>query len=451
MKKVIVIASILVAIIALIVFNKIISRKDVLSDYAEVKKGTFEITVANSGELLAENSLDIKAPEFGQNEEDNNRGNDRRGGPGRQGGRGQQGGQSRGIDIHRMDFEILDIVPEGTVVQEGDYIAQLNKTQYDNLLKDELENIETLKSDLTMAILDTTATLTALRDEIKNQTYQVEEAEINLEQSQFEPPATIRKAQSNLDKAQRALEQKIKSYTLRARQARRKIEREKLDLADRIVLVNDLQEFLAKFTITAPSPGMVIYKKNPLGVKRKVGSRINAFDRVIATLPDLSSMISKIYVSEIEVSKVKIGQKVNITVDAFPEKAFTGSVISVANIGEKLPNSDAKMFEVQIKLDGSDPELRPAMTTWNKIIIKSIDDAIYIPLECVHTGSDSIPYVYNKNKTRQIVVLGELNDKSVIVKKGLEPGTTIYAITPEESWKFRLVGENLVANIKEGQ
>ncbi len=447
MKKVIVIASILVAIIALIVFNKITSRKGVLSDYAEVKKGTFEITVVNSGELLAENSLDITAPEIGQNEDDDrNRGADRRGGSGRQGG-----GSRRGIDIHRMDFEILDIVPEGTVVNEGDYIAQLDKTEYDNLLKDELENIETLKSDVAMKILDTAVTLTALRDEIKNQTYQVEEAEINLEQSQFEPPATIRKAQSNLDKAQRALEQKIKSYTLRARQARHQIEREKLELANKTDMVNDLQEFLARFRITAPAPGMVIYKKDRLGVKRKVGSKVNAFDRVIATLPDLSSMISKIYVSEIEVSKVKIDQKVNITVDAFPEKAFTGSVISVANIGEKLPNSDAKMFEVQIKLDGSDPELRPAMTTWNKIIIKTIDDAIYISLECVHTGSDSIPYVYNKNKTRQIVVLGELNDKSIIIKKGLEPGASIYTVTPEESWKFKLVGENLIASIKEGQ
>ena len=176
-------------------------------------------------------------------------------------------------------------------------------------------------------------------------------------------------------------------------------------------LVSDLEEFLAQFTITAPSSGMVIYKKDRNGTKRKAGSNVNPFDRVIATLPDLSSMISKVYVNEIEISKVKTGQKVNINVDAFPKKAFTGNVISIANIGEVLPNSDAKMFEVQIKVDGSDPALRPSMTTGNKIIIKTFEDALFIPSECVQAGPDSIPFVYGKNKTKEIVVLGESNEK----------------------------------------
>ena len=64
-------------------------------------------------------------------------------------------------------------------------------------------------------------------------------------------------------------------------------------------------------------------------LKEKPDQSVNPFDRVIATLPDLSSMISRTYVNEIEISKVKTGQKVNINVDAFPEKSFTGNVISI--------------------------------------------------------------------------------------------------------------------------
>jgi hypothetical protein len=159
-------------------------------------------------------------------------------------------------------------------------------------------------------------------------------------------------------------------------------------------------------------------------------------------------MISKVYVNEIEISKIKSGQKVNIKVDAFPEKAFVGSVFSIANIGEQLPNSDSKMFEVQIKVEGSDPALRPTMTTGNKIVIKTYNDAIYIPTECVQTGSDSVPFVYGKNKTKDVVILGESNEKHVLVEQGLEPGTTIYLSTPEDPDKFRLVGENLIPVIK---
>jgi len=55
----------------------------------------------------------------------------------------------------------------------------------------------------------------------------------------------------------------------------------------------------------------------------------------------------------------------------------------LANIGEQLGNSDAKMFEVLIKVDGVNPELRPAMTTYNKIVINAYEDVVYIPTECV--------------------------------------------------------------------
>jgi hypothetical protein len=223
---------------------------------------------------------------------------------------------------------------------------------------------------------------------------------------------------------------------------------EKMHLSRQIRLVDDLQNFIEKFTITAPASGMLIYKKDRNGNKRKAGSTINPFDRVIATLPDLSSMISKVYVNEIDISKVKPGQKVFINVDAFPSKAYSGSVLTIANIGEQLPNSDSKMFEVQIRIDGSDPALRPTMTTGNKIIIKTYNDVIFIPTECVQTGSDSIPFVYGKNKTKDVVILGESNEKNVIVEKGLEPGDIIFLIPPQNPENFRLVGEDLIPEIK---
>lgn len=64
MKKTLLIIGIVVAIVGLIVFNKLISKKVISNTYSEVKKGIFEITVTNSGELIAEKSLDIKGPEI---------------------------------------------------------------------------------------------------------------------------------------------------------------------------------------------------------------------------------------------------------------------------------------------------------------------------------------------------------------------------------------------------
>jgi HlyD family secretion protein len=431
-KRILIITGILIAVAALVAFNRMTSKKGVVNTFTDVKNGTFEISVSNTGELIAERSVDVKGPEIGRSTQQGGGGGDR----GRQGGGGG--------DMHAMELKIHDIVPEGTIVNTGDYIAQLDRTSYANTLKDAQETLKTYETNVEMKVLDTAVVLTNLRDDIKNQRYVVEEAVITLAQSKYEPPATIRQAEITLDKSQRNLQQKIKSYELRVAQTLSEINHEKMHLSRQTRLVSDLEEFLAQFTITAPAQGMVIYKKERNGSKRKAGSQVNPFDRVIATLPDLSTMISKVYVNEIDVSKVKSGQKVIINVDAFPKKTYSGTVNTIANIGEVLPNSDAKMFEVQIKVDGSDPALRPSMTTSNKIIIKTFENVAFIPSECVQAGSDSIPFVYEKNRSKQVVVLGESNEKNVIVEQGLEAGSTIYVIPPEESENFKLVGEELI-------
>ena len=421
MKRTFVITGIVVvaAFIFLYVFNKFTTKNNTAEEFTVAKKGEFEIAITATGELLAERSVDIKGPEFTQ-----------------------------GRDIRAMNIKIQDLVPEGTVVKEGDFIATLDKTDLVNSLKDERERLTTFRTNLDMKLLDTAVVLNDLRDEIRNQRFIVEEATIALRNSKYESPTVIRQAEIELDKSQRVLEQRLRSYTRRLAQNKTDIYNQNYWVSRITKRVNDLEEVMAGFTITAPSSGMVIYKRDWRGTKRKVGSSINPMDRVIATLPDLTSMISKTFVNEIDVSKVKPGQKVNITIDAFPLKSFVGSVSYVANIGEKLPNTNDKVFEVQIKIDGSDPLLRPSMTTGNKIVIKTFREAIYIPTECVQAGIDSIPFVYTKNKTKRIVLLGDSNEKNIVIEKGLEPGTVLYMSNPQNPEGFKLIGADLIPVLK---
>ena len=422
MKKTLITTGIVVlaAFIMLFALNKFASKNRNQKEYAEVQKGEFEIAVTSAGELIAEKSVDIKGPEI-----------------------------AMGRDIRFMNIKIQDLIQEGTVVKEGDYVATLDRTDLNNNLKDSQESLKTLQTNLDLKLLDSAVVLNDLRDEMKNQKYTVEEAAITFRNSKYEPPTTIREAEITLDMAKRVMEQKERSYT-------RKLAQYKTDIINQNYWVNkmarrvkDLQEVLDGFTIKAPASGMVIYKKEWSGSKRKVGSMIDPFDRVVATLPDLTSMLSKTFVNEIDVSKMKTGQKVDISIDAFPKNRYNGIVTSVANIGEKLNNTNDKVFEIQIKINGSDPALRPAMTTGNKIIVSTIKDAIYIPIECVQAGTDSIPFVFTKKGTKQIVVLGESNEKHVLVEKGLEAGTLLYLGNPENPEKFRLAGKDLIGMIKE--
>jgi hypothetical protein len=422
MKKTFIITGIVVvsAFLVLYILNRVTSKRNQTELYSEVQKGQFEISVSSAGELIAEKSVDIKGPEFAQ-----------------------------GRDIRSSNIKIQDLIAEGTLVNEGDYIATLDRTELNNNLKDALETLTKLQTALEVKLLDTAVVHNDRRDQIRNQTFAVEEAAMTLHNSKYEPPTTIRQAEIAYDKAKRVLEQLERSYTRRLAQSRVDVQSQNYLVSRVSRRVKDLQEVLAGFTITAPASGMVIYKKEWNGSKRKVGSSINPFDRVVATLPDLTSMLSKTYVNEIDVSKMKSGQRVDITIDAFRLKKFNGTVSYVANIGEKLLNTNDKVFEVQIKIDGSDPALRPSMTTGNKINVKTLKDAVFIPIECVQAGVDSIPFVYTKKGIKQVVLLGESNEKHVLIEQGLEAGTMVYTNNPENIEKFRMKGQELIPVIKE--
>ncbi len=387
--------------------------------YTEVQRGKFEILVTVTGELQAEHSVKIMAPT-----------------------------ELRSRNLRFGQIKIQDLIPEGTVVDSGDYVALLDRSDASNRLKDMLDELEQYQSSLMKTRLDTTMQLRGLRDQLINLNYAMEEAQITLEQSKYEPPATIRQAKINLDKAKRAYQQAKKNYVLKVKQAAADMKEAEFRLKKQERKVEEMQKVIGKFEIHAPASGMVIYKKEWGGQKRKVGSMISPWDLTVATLPDMSSMISKTYVNEIDISKVKKGQKVRIGVDAFPDKKYTGVVSEVANIGEQLPNTDAKVFEVNIKVDGSDPILRPAMTTSNQIITASYDSVLHIPLEAVFV-EDSIPYVFKKNGVKQVVLLGPENENEVIVEKGLKEGDKILLSMPVHPEKYSLAGQELIPVIKE--
>jgi multidrug resistance efflux pump len=333
--------------------------------------------------------------------------------------------------VRQQALTIQDLVPEGTIVRRGDYVAQIERTQQENNLRDARERLQREKDALERAILDTAVNLSNERDRLTNQKHTVEEAQITLDQSQYEPPATIRKAQLNLERQQRSYEQMLRSYERNVVMRNTNIMRAESRVEMAEMDIEDIEYYLSQFRVTAPSDGMVTYISRR-GVKRRTGSAITPQDLVVAALPDLSSMISKVYISEIEIRHIEKDQKVQIRIDALPDRTFRGTVISIANIGEQLPGSDAKMFEVLIRIDDNDPSvLRPSMTTSNKIIIDTFYDVISIPTECIYAGADNIPYVYLKNGKRQIVVLGRTNERNTIIEKGLKDGVQVYISPPE--------------------
>ncbi len=370
-------------------------------------KGLFQVTVTTTGELQAKNSINIMGPEG-----------------------------ARAANIWQM--RIANIVPEGTVVKKGEFVAELDKSEVTGKFKDSQLSVQKLEAQFLQTKLDSTLTLSQGRDELVNLFYAEEEKRLVMEQSTYEAPAMKRQAEIEYERAKRAREQASKNYVTKTRQAIAKAEAAEADLKKERQRMELYQKTMEEFTIKAPADGMVVYAREWNGKKRVVGSTVSAWDPTVATLPDLRDMESITYVNEVDIQKIAAGQKVTLKLDADPNKKLTGVVSTVANIGEQRPNSDSKVFEVRIKVNESDTTLRPAMTTANEILVAQLDTALCVPLESVHTEGN-MTFVYKKNGgsvVKQEVALGLLNDNAAVVQRGIDEEDEILLTIPPEPEKL---------------
>lgn len=392
-------ALLLIAFIAWQFSNR--NQEDEANILINPEKGKFEVTVNTTGELRAKNSIEVIGPR-----------------------RAQQ------MDIYEMS--ISKLVPEGSMVKAGDFVAELDPAPLKTKISEAELALEKARTQYTQAILDTALTLSEKRNAIVNLNFEMDVKKAEKEQSIYEAPSVQQQVQLAFDKAKRAYDQAVENYSQQVAKSIAQVKEKEADLSRERNKLTQLQELMASFTIMAPADGMVIYDRDWGGRKRTVGSSIRPWDPTVATLPDLSVMESLTFVNEIDIQKIAKNQKVKITLDAMPEKVIGGTIREVANIGQQSPNSDSKVFEVIIQIDEPDTLLRPAMTTGNEILIAEKSETLYIPLEALH-ANDSISYVYKKSgmsTQRQEVLTGLSNENEVEVLAGLNEEDLIYLSIP---------------------
>jgi multidrug efflux pump subunit AcrA (membrane-fusion protein) len=382
---------------------------------ATAKSGPFKVEIETTGELEAKNSVKILGPASLR-------------------------------DFRIWQVTIQNIVDEGTVVKKGEWVATLDRSEFQNRFNEKQIELEKANSKYIQTQLDTTLQLRQSRDELINLKYGVDEKFIVLEQSKFEPPATIKQAEINLDKAKRSYDQALENYKIKQEQNVEKMREVAAELRKVKNEFDAMTKVLESFNVLAPEDGMVIYQKGWDGKAIKAGSQINMWEPTVATLPDLAKMVSKTYVNEVDVRKVKVGQQVEIGLDAYPDKKLSGVVMRIANVGEQRPNSDAKVFEVSVEIDGTDPTLRPSMTTSNKILTSIKQKTLFVPLECLHSYHDTVTFVYKKEGldiVKQEVIIGETNANDVVIAKGILKGDKVFLSIPQglEDEDFNLLPE----------
>ena len=143
------------------------------------------------------------------------------------------------------------------------------------------------------------------------------------------------------------------------------------------ISMQNLQDTMNNYTITAPISGTIIEKD------AKVGDAVKTGD-TLCIVYDLSYLEMSINVDELQISSISVGQQVQITADAVPDKTYVGTVTRVSMKGAS--NGGTTTYPVSIRIDDTDG-LRPGMNANAEIVVAEAKNALVVPNAAVVRGS----------------------------------------------------------------
>jgi len=143
------------------------------------------------------------------------------------------------------------------------------------------------------------------------------------------------------------------------------------------ISMQNLQDTMNNYTITAPISGTIIEKD------AKVGDAVKTGD-TLCIVYDLSYLEMSINVDELQISSISVGQQVQITADAVPDKTYVGTVTRVSMKGKS--DGGTTTYPVTIRIDDTDG-LRPGMNANAEIVVAEANNALVVPNAAVVRGS----------------------------------------------------------------
>lgn len=179
--------------------------------------------------------------------------------------------------------------------------------------------------------------------------------------------------------------------------------------------------------ILSPIDGVVTSKYVQIG--QIISSGINTIHggTTLLVVSDLSRIFVIASVDESDIGKVELGQKVEISVDSYPETTFLGKIVQIATKGINVSN--VVTFDVKIEISGKNKNLlKPEMTANVKIIAQEKEDVVLAPEEAVdfsQQGPEVRIFSADGTITPRAITLGLTNGKMAEITKGVKEGEIV--------------------------
>jgi len=343
-------------------------------------------------------------------------------------------------------LQIIQLVKTGTPVKKGDVVVAFDPSQ-------QQYNVEQARSDFAQAeqeivkAKDDSAVQTAQdQTALLKATFAVRQAELDVSKHEIVSAIDAEKNQLTLDEAKRALaqlQQDIQSHAA-SNQANIAVDNEKRNKAS--LAMQQAQENITNMQVRSPINGLVVVRENEdasggfffTGMslpEYQAGDQVGP-GRVVADVIDISQMEIAAKVGEGDRANLKIGQSVEVQVDALPGLNVQGKVKTLAGMsggGFFFDEDSSHKFSVTVQLAQANAELRPGFTTRLVILGDPLKHALYVPRQAVFQKEGKAT-VYVKTgggfDAREIKI--RYVTEGVAVIDGLKEGMQVALVDPTQ-------------------
>lgn len=328
----------------------------------------------------------------------------------------------------QYSLQIVYLIPEGRHVSKGDTLLKFDTAKLQVVLIDKKRDLQKKLADLHELKLNQKLKMTQLRDQLKLATYNLEEARLRVENSRFESDVSKKQTDIQLKQAQIQMEQARQAIKNEAIIQKANLMQMNLQVANTKSEIKDIRNRIGRFILLAPAPGMVVYGESWSGStsrKIRLGDKVHPGQELIR-IPNLDFIESIVYVNEVDIQRVKLGQRAQLWLEAHPHRIYHGIVTDISKISQPEnfvhgqiwdQPSTIHVFPAHIKIVNPDSSLKPGMTIKTRVLLDTIPNAVLIPTTAVGE-IDGKPFVFTK-RGKRAVQLGKRNECDVIVLKGL--------------------------------
>lgn len=198
------------------------------------------------------------------------------------------------------------------------------------------------------------------------------------------------------------------------------------------VALSAAQDRLRYTKIASPITGVVIQRSIEPGEVVTPGVEATFEGRPLLTVADLSALVVKVDLNQIDVAKVRLGQPAKLTLDALPGKTYEAKVTKIAPASVRITGREVDVFPVEAELASVDGLIKPGMTADVRIRLDEKPGVLSLPIEAVveEKGKAFVTRVVDapdgKQATEKVeVALGARNDREVEIVSGVEEGSRV--------------------------